>query len=55
MKDSFYQWLAWKLPKELVKWCYCRVAAFATQGEYSNTIVPELTMMDALGRWIDEE
>ena len=49
--DNIIMWIVWKLPKRLIMWCYIRVAAHATQGKYWDTIVPELTMMDALGRW----
>lgn len=41
----------WALPRWLVYWCAIRVIAHATQGKYGNTIVPELTAMDALKRW----
>lgn len=49
--DRFYRWLAWKLPRGLVKWTSMRLIAHATQGQYSTTIVPELTAMDAFDRW----
>lgn len=49
--DRFYFWLAWKLPHRLVMWCAARVGANATQGAYSKTVVPDLTLMDALRRW----
>jgi hypothetical protein len=32
-------------------WAAVRLGAHATQGEYSNTVVPELTFVDALKRW----
>ncbi len=48
---KLYIFIAWMLPKELVKWCAVRLFAHATVGEYKNTIVPELTAMDALKRW----
>ena len=51
LKERIWKWIAWHLPKELVNWCYCRVAAHATGGEYGNTVVPELGMMDAWKRW----
>ena len=51
IKEKIWMWLVRLLPKTLVMWCYVRVAAHATTGEYSNTVVPELTMMDALKRW----
>jgi len=52
MKDRFCLWLSWKLPKRLVKWCAVRVGAHATTGEYGHSIVPEVTFMDALERWV---
>lgn len=44
-------WFVWRLPRTLVMWCYIRVAAHATTGQFSNTVVPNLGMMDALQRW----
>ena len=51
MKEKLCRWIAWKLPRELVMWCAIRVAAHATSGPWSNTIVPELTAMEAVKRW----
>ena len=51
--ERFWMWLAWRLPKQLVMWCCVRVGAHATTGKYSNTVVPELTVVDALKRWED--
>lgn len=45
--------LAWLLPRRVVMWAYVRVGAHATTGRYGNTVVPELSMMDALKRWDD--
>ena len=53
MKDKFYSWLSYRLPKKLVYFCVIRLMTFATTGKYSNTIVPELSGMDALERWED--
>jgi len=39
------------LPKRLLYWSVIHVASVATSGKYSNTIVPELTIIDALKRW----
>jgi len=50
-KEKTWMWLAWKLPSTLVKWASIRLMAHATTGKYSETIVPELSAMDALGRW----
>lgn len=43
--------IAWLMPKRLVMWCAYRVAAHATQGQWSNEVAGEVKMMDALGRW----
>jgi hypothetical protein len=43
--------VAWSLPRKLVMWCAFRVGAHATQGEYSNQVVPDLSFIDALKRW----
>lgn len=45
--------VAWLLPRRVVMWAYIRVGSHATTGEYSNTVVPELSMMEALKRWPD--
>lgn len=50
--ESFVRGIAWHLPHRLVMWCYFRVAAHAITGKYEkNTVVSELTMMDAIKRW----
>ena len=47
------KWIADKLPKWVVYFATIRLIAYATTGQYGNTIVPELTAMDALKRWED--
>lgn len=49
--EKFWIKLAWLVPKQLVYWCSIRLGANATQGNYSNQVVPELKFMDALERW----
>lgn len=51
VKEKIAIWIAWRLPRYLVMWCYMRVGAHATTGAFGNTIVPELSMMDAIKRW----
>jgi hypothetical protein len=53
--DQFFLWLARHLPKRLIMWSYVDVVAVATTGKYSNTVVPELTAVDAFKRWSDEK
>ena len=51
IKEKIAIFIAWRLPRYLIMWCAIRLMAYATQGEYSNTVVPDLTAMDALQRW----
>jgi len=51
MKDKFYLWLSYRLPKELIEWCAIRLMVNATTGKYSDQVVPELTAIEALNRW----
>lgn len=51
MKEKIVQFIAWHLPRSVVYWCSIRLLAYATQGEYSDQVVPELYAMDALKRW----
>lgn len=44
-------WVAYKLPRKVAMWATVRVGAHATQGKYSNQIVPELLFFEALKRW----
>ncbi len=49
--DRFFRWLSWRLPQQLVYFATIRLIAYATNGTYSDTVVPELKGMEALGRW----
>ena len=49
--ERLWLWFVWKLPESLIKWASIRLIAHATTGEYGNTVVPELSAMDALQRW----
>ena len=50
-EERFFLWFVWKLPRSLIMWASIRLIAHATTGQYGNTVVPELTAMDALERW----
>jgi len=50
-KERMLRWIAWHLPKALVMWCYFRVVGYATSDKYGDTIVPEITAMEAIGRF----
>ena len=55
MKERILIWLAWRTPRSLVYWCSIRLMTHATVGRYSNQVVPELTAMEALKRWTDDD
>lgn len=46
--------IVWLLPRSIVMRAYIRVLAHATSGKWGNTIVADITAMEALKRW-DEE
>lgn len=51
LQEKVWMWLAWHLPRTLVYWCAVRLMAHATTGKYGETIVPDLTCLQALNRW----
>ena len=51
LSTKLWLWAARQVPKKLVYWILIHVGAKTTTGKYSNTIVPEMTFMDALDRW----
>jgi len=53
-QEALLRKIVWRLPPKFVMWCYIRVVAYATTGKYGNTVVPELSAMDALKRWEDK-
>jgi len=44
-------WVADRMPRWLVYFCAIRLGAEVTTGKYSNTVVPDITLTDALRRW----
>ena len=51
MSDKIWMWIAWHLPKNLVKWCAVRLMAHATTGQYSYVLTTKTTIIEALQRW----
>lgn len=49
--ERLWMWIAWRLPRNLVKWCAVRLGGNATTGKWPAQVVPELTFMDAVQRW----
>jgi|Laugrefa1bdmlbdn_1035148.scaffolds.fasta_scaffold00005_50 predicted DCC family thiol-disulfide oxidoreductase YuxK len=50
-KDKLHIVITNLLPRWLVTRATVRLVAYATSGKYSNTVVPEITAMEAIGRW----
>jgi hypothetical protein len=53
--ENFWGSLSLRLPRKLAYWAAIRVVVHATTGRYSSQVVPELTVLDALKRWGNEE
>lgn len=53
-ETNFWFWLVRRLPKRIVYFCFMHVMAHSTTGKYGDTIVPELTGMDAAKRYGDD-
>ena len=49
--DKLSRWLAWRLPRVVVRWAFYRVIANATAGRWSRTLVPGLIWETAVKRW----
>jgi len=54
LKEKLQRKIVWKLPHSIVMWAYIRVVSHATTGKWSNQVVPELSAMEALERWDNE-
>jgi hypothetical protein len=50
-RDRLMIWLSWKLPRDLVAYCYARVAVASLAPNQSPT---DQTVVDPLRRWHDE-
>ena len=54
-ETNFWFWLVKHLPRKLVYFCFIHVMAYSTTGKYGNTILPELSGMDAIKRYGDDK
>ena len=50
-KVNFYYWLVRKLPVKIRYFAFMDIMAHSTTGKYGNTVVPELTGMEAIRRF----
>lgn len=51
LKEKVVMWIAWHLPKLLVKWCFVRVATLASVEEYADKVMGDISVIDALDSW----
>lgn len=49
--EKLWLWLAWRLPRELVRWASVRLMTHATTTEYATKAVSEVSILDALRAW----
>ncbi|MHA2265047.1 MAG: hypothetical protein ACXAEN_21860 [Candidatus Thorarchaeota archaeon] len=54
-KDKFVRWLVRKLPDSIIYYAAIRLGVHATTGKYSAQVVPDLTLLDAIQRWVLKE
>lgn len=47
-------WVAWRLPKPLVKWALVRATVNATTGKWASQVLPEVTAVEVMDRWDNE-
>ena len=51
---NFWYFIVGLLPRKLVYFCFMQVMAYSTTGKYGSTVVPDLTGMDAIKRYGDD-
>ena len=54
MNEKLARKIAWMLPKKVVMWAFYRVLAHSTTGKYEKTVVPDITAMDAVDRYMKD-
>lgn len=53
-REKIIMALVWKLPRGIVAWCVIRAAAYATSGKWSKDAPDDLSPLDILKRWSDD-
>ena len=51
---KFYYWMVRFIPEKVKYFCFMHIMSHATTGKYSNTVVPDLSGMDAIKRYSDD-
>lgn len=50
-QEKLLTFIAWRLPRSLVYWCFIRLWAHGTTGQWGNTHPGEMTFEQASKRW----
>lgn len=51
MREKLIIWLAWRLPRELVRWAMIRTFAHATTGRWGGDHVDAIGYKEVYDRW----
>lgn len=51
MRDKFFCWLAWLLPRRLAYWAAIRVLTWASTREFSHREMGSITVIEAIQSW----
>lgn len=51
VKDRISMWIAWRLPRRIVKWSYMRVCAHATTGKWEHCTPSGTSIHEGAMRW----
>ena len=54
LKDRAARWIAHHLPARVAYFTAIRVAAYATTGQYSGTVAPEIGAVEAAARFAND-
>ena len=55
LRDRVAMKIAWMLPHSIAYWAFTRVAAHATTGKWGNECPDNVSVMDAMGRWYEDQ
>lgn len=51
LKEKLATWVAWHLPRDVVKWCMIRTFAHASTGQWGGEHVDQIGYKEVHDRW----
>lgn len=51
LRDDLVRVIVWHMPKRIIYWAAIRLMSHASTGKYSDSVVPNITIIEALDRW----